>query len=743
MAVVNDDYAAYVQTARGEIPIRDEATSAEVSDIRVGFDGTTYESAGEAVREQVNSLKEDLVELDKGYHQIIFDANFQDDPSDKDFFNSDYLDAEIFKNSLLYADSGVFLYVYMYDKNKKYINIYTYNSEKIRISFPYNTKYIIINTRKNNIGKFKFYSNILRNNVFVAGYNIYDNGDLIFVENNNKQRASLVIDDFDGTNGIIVIPKSGYSIYATEFNEENENVISYTNWNRNGFIMMHTGKNAVALRAKKNDNGDFCTELNKPKTWDYDFCEIENINIANFDFLKDAKSGNIINNTGNIGTYSNGIDGKLSTIKYIEVINGGYLFAQYSSGQMYVFQYDENKLFISSETRKTDNNTLRKLNEKTKYIKILMEDYVDGKVNVKFQTNDGRIKWSCNARTGYETIPFAYQVYPNYQSYNSEKAFTSGLLRLPPNYSDDGEKVPLIYFAHGSGDYTSRSDIEFSSYYMDYIKYLQDEGFAIFDCFGWTSKDIANSGSSTTASPTNMACVRQGIKWVCNNFNIDANQIYVTGKSLGGINAVAMCFENGINVKACCPLAPEIDPIMIAGGYSINTRKSYANDLQFSTDSNNVLDENGENTINNFSTDFKNYFIENADKVIGYNPFWKNVLGVEAEQFVRLLTQGNKSELYNVIASKNRICNVPIKIFVAIDDNAVDWAESNAFVQSIKNTGGIAELRTMPANTGKHHAVDTDPNALKVASIITKCGVTHTNVPLAYAEMVQFFKQYC
>ena len=65
MAVVNDDYAAYVQTARGEIPIRDEATNAEVSDIRLGFDGTTYESAGEAVRGQTGKIHDNIIELSK------------------------------------------------------------------------------------------------------------------------------------------------------------------------------------------------------------------------------------------------------------------------------------------------------------------------------------------------------------------------------------------------------------------------------------------------------------------------------------------------------------------------------------------------------------------------------------------------------------------------------------------------------------------------------------------------------
>ena len=718
----------------------------EVIDIRLKADGTTATSAGNAVREQVTELKSDLVNLTKGYKKIIFDAEYQDSENEIGFVNSKLLDSSIFVDSILEVGDATSIYIYMYDENQNYINTYTYeNGVILKIGFPYNVKYIKINTKKENIGKFSFYKNIEKNNVFIAGYNIYDNGNNLIVEYNSAVRASIMIEDFDGCNGIIVKPKDGYSIYCTEYNILAKTVVKYTLWRDYPFIISVKKGNGIALRVKRNDGGELYTIITKPSTWLYDFCDIDFIYVNEFDFIKNSVYGNIVNNTGKIATYNQGIDGKFSTTKYIEVLSSSSLFAEYTSGQMYIFQYDSDKNFISSEGRKTDSNSLRIFNENTKYIKILLEDYVSGDVDVKIQTVDGNIHYSLNERKGYDTIAFAYQVHPNYRTsdkYEIGKAFTSGLLRLPPNYNEYGKKVPLIYFAHGSGDYTNRSDVEFSSYYMDYIKYLQDEGYAIFDCFGWTSKDIANSGSSTMGSPTNIACVRQGIEWVCENYNIDINSLYVTGKSLGGINSIAMCFENGLNVKAVAPLAPEIDPVMVGGGYSINTRKSYANDLSFSDDIGNVLNEEGANTINNFSSDFKNYFIQNADRIIGFNPFWRNVIGIDANQYVTWLTEGNKTALYNNIESKSRVCKVPVKIFVAIDDNAVDWAESNAFIKSIKNSGGIAEIRTMPENTGKHHAVDTDPNALKVESIVTKCGITHTNVPLAYAEMVQFFRQY-
>lgn len=462
--------------------------------------------------------------------------------------------------------------------------------------------------------------------------------------------------------------------------------------------------------------------------------------------------GLITYSTGKIAPYASGFVHS-RTAKYLQVAKGTAVSATYTDGTLYVYEYSADKTFIKAGS--LPNGTTKQLDANTEWLRFQHDNYTPsyGNVVLTYTAKSSEPYWGYGTRDSGNTIPFGYQVYPCYATdeadtvttFTQMDVFTSGLLMLPPNYTEDGAKVPVIYFAHGSADYIRISDTEFSASYMDYLHYLRDEGYAVFDCYGWTDK--YTTAGAQMANPTNMAAIKQGLKWVCENYNVDINRVYVSGKSLGGLQAINMCYEGDFYIKACFPLAPAMDASEIGFGYDVNSRKSYCSDLCFSTDTQGVLDEEWSGVLSEASANYKAYALANADKLLGYNPLYRNLIGVDASEMVQFQIDGEGGTgtgkgLPNKVKTMNRICNVPTKIACAVDDNAVSYDLCDAYVQSIKNTGGLAEIRALPANTGKHHAVDNDANALKVASITTKCGVAYTNVPLAYAEMVQFFRRF-
>ncbi len=584
----------------------------------------------------------------------------------------------------------------------------------------------------------------------VYGENAYNNaGKLVISSQWNRARSELFKPKF---NTVIVVPTTGYLIGYTIVDSENNVITDVGFRDVEQKINVDSNYNLI-IRCKKSDNDRLDSSIKL-----FNIYYVGKINARVVEVEKKLQNSISLNlsyyyekgligyQTGIIGNYSTGFKHS-RTSKFLKVVGGTPIKATYSIDTLYLYEYDKDKKFIIAKSLLS--NTERKLDKSTVFIKFEHDNFTNGDVILTYYSPANSPVWEYNNRVNGNTIPFGYEVYPSYQTdvndsvtvLNTKKVFTSGLLMLPPNYSEHGEKVPIIYFAHGSGDYQSILNTEFSVNYMDYIRYLCDEGFAIFDCYGWT--DLYTTAGCQMANPTNMAAIKQGLKWVCDNYNVDINHVYVTGKSLGGLQAINMCYERDLPIKACCPIAPEIDATSIGFGYEKEGRKAYAKDLGFTVDTNGVLEEEGAKLLSGFSANFKAYAKENAHKLQGYNPLWRNLLNANVQELIQFqIDADHLNGLPNKIKTMTRICDTPTKIIVAIDDTAVSHDLCKAYIQSIKNGGGVGEMRSLPINTGKHHAVDNDPNALKVESIITKCGITHTNVPLAYAEMVQFFRRY-
>lgn len=81
-----------------------------------------------------------------------------------------------------------------------------------------------------------------------------------------------------------------------------------------------------------------------------------------------------------------------------------------------------------------------------------------------------------------------------------------------------------------------------------------------------------------------------------------------------------------------------------------------------------------------------------------------------------------------------------MKIWVASDDDNVPVTFIKWYKKMVDNGNGLCHVRLLPPNTGKHHAVDTDLNAVKVDYLTKYNG--KVNIPIAYAEAIDWFDRW-
>ena len=397
-------------------------------------------------------------------------------------------------------------------------------------------------------------------------------------------------------------------------------------------------------------------------------------------------------------------------------------------GRVYIYTYDEDFNFLDMREAGSSKNEISK---NARYIKLAIsaEENIDLSKKLTLITKSGAALCK-NKRSEGKFISFLY----NFHGDN----FTSGKLVLPLEYDPFGKPVPIIIFAHGSGDYSSMCDPLLTRRYDKYLEFLRDEGFSIFDCHGWgTVYGSDGSQSNTWGAPTNMDAFVSGLKFVTERWNIDAENVFTSCKSLGGIVAAALAFRDDISIKAAGLLAPELDILVpFPFAYSRPGRRNLARDLGFAEGWEEILDKEREAFIEEENRKAaRALFEKNCECFASYDPTW---FGIEAPASEKIYW----SLKHNYPTDTPRYCKTPFKIWMSKDDSAVSWSQSNSFIETLKAAGSHSEMRTLPNETGKHHSVDDDPAAPKVDRITAANGREHEDIALAYVELSEFFKSF-
>ena len=326
------------------------------------------------------------------------------------------------------------------------------------------------------------------------------------------------------------------------------------------------------------------------------------------------------------------------------------------------------------------------------------------------------------------------------------------LLQLPASYSENGAPTRLIIFAHGSGT----PDVYDWGNYAPYVDYLVHEGYAVADCSAFpTEEDSGQTGNAVgtrqfMCTPQNIACYTTMYYWLMKKYNF-LRDVFIFGKSHGGLQVYSLPYLTNIPIIASASLAGAYSIIILKLGYTDSERIAYMRAFGFSgmetDESGNIIGDARimltTGTENDAWTEERITFLKkNLDKCKAYMPEFQYALNYGLDEIIPAVSTSPVDSALQTFADLNpkKIAKKPVAIFVAKDDVTL-YRENGIYAIAANNMAANIMWRFMPSGSGDpHHTVDTAGPFIE--SITTKDGTVVQNVPVAWAEMLTFFKSY-
>lgn len=230
-------------------------------------------------------------------------------------------------------------------------------------------------------------------------------------------------------------------------------------------------------------------------------------------------------------------------------------------GQCYLWQYDVDYRMIS----RNEMDAAVLLDSKCKYIRFsIRASNTPEHVYILFsdEGKEPRETKRMQIGTPYERLVYAV----------NDDVYTTAILMLPPNYTIDGDSVPLIVWDSGDGSFRDWDGYECATYAgrANGVRFLRDSGFAVLEIYSWGSKYYKKypgcGGRSAMPIPTHLATHEKGIEYVLDRYNIDPDNIFHVSKSGSGKMALYYALvKPSFNLKSIYAFAPVFDDLTFVG----------------------------------------------------------------------------------------------------------------------------------------------------------------------------------
>lgn len=209
------------------------------------------------------------------------------------------------------------------------------------------------------------------------------------------------------------------------------------------------------------------------------------------------------------------------------------------------------KMFIGGEKASIKKNIV--IPENAAYFKTSYFNYEDRKLygdfscTIYYPTDSQQYSEKRNYQNNL--IFFSQEVNQSISSQEEDMKVTTGVLALPETYKSAGKSTPLIIYFHGYSHYVYYGNWGSTDTFKQQKQNFVKNGFAVMDCNGARNND-RKSGFTSAGSEQWVNAYKKCLDYVLENYNIDANNVYVVGGSAGGPAAINFCYTHMNDVKA-------------------------------------------------------------------------------------------------------------------------------------------------------------------------------------------------